>query len=71
MLKRNLTEMQNQHQLHIKKLEDKQQRLFTLIIQLTRQLEMATSKPKRKRNKAVKETLSLPVFPPLSVDTDQ
>ena len=53
------------------KLEDDQQKLFALIVQLTRKLEMTTVEPKRKKSKVIIETFNIPTFPPLPVDMDQ
>jgi len=55
----------------VKKLEDDQQKLLTLMIQLTRKLEMATDDPKKKRNKTIRKNFDLPIIPPLPVDIDQ
>jgi len=69
-LEKNFAGVQNQHRDHITKLEDDQQRLFTLMIQLTQKLEMITNEPQRKRSKTAKENSNFPVFPifPLHID---
>ena len=70
-LEKMITDNNQHHETHLKRLENQNQNLFAHIVQLTRKTEMLTESRKRKMPKITSEATDIPSFPPLPTDIDE